>query len=99
SINQFERHREPASSSLFISATAQTSLPQASSSPPQIIASVSDHRTISVVFLCRRRHARIQTSPMCSSSRPLSHYKRYQSNNGDFLYFATQAPNLWIFSN
>ncbi|CAN7055346.1 unnamed protein product, partial [Brassica rapa subsp. trilocularis] len=62
-------------------------------------ASVSGHRTFSVVFLCRRRHARIQASPLCSSSRPLSHYKRYQSNNGDFLYFATQAPNLWIFSN
>ncbi|KAL0885737.1 hypothetical protein Bca101_009720 [Brassica carinata] len=45
-----------------------TSLPQASSSPRQIVASVSGHRTISVVFLCRRRYAQIQALLSCSSS-------------------------------
>ncbi|KAL0802784.1 hypothetical protein Bca101_057960 [Brassica carinata] len=69
----------------------QTSLPQASSSLLQIVASVSGHRTISVVFLCRCCHARIQASLSCSSLPSLSRYRRDRVTMAISYFFATQA--------
>lgn len=69
----------------------RTSLSQASVSPPQIVASVSDHRTISVSSFSAD-FVMLGFKPRCRSHPPVSVSlrKRFR-NNGDFLCIATQA--------
>lgn len=76
----------------------RTSPPQVSSSSPQIVVFVSVHRTISLIFLCRCRHARIQAQPQCSSSPSLSRYRRYRTILAISYVLQHKPSNLQIFS-
>ena len=70
-------------------------LSRALSSPPQLVASVSGHQTISVVLLCRRCHSRIQASS-CSSSPSLSRHIRDQATMVDFQLFSDLVLHFLI---
>ncbi|CAN6853370.1 unnamed protein product, partial [Brassica oleracea] len=89
----------PCSSPRSTESEATNVSPQASSPPPQIVVSVSDHRTIFVVLFCRQCHARIQASLSCSSSPSLSRYRIDRATMSNSYVLQHKLSNLWVFSS